>query len=329
LSASSENPLQPILDVGAALAAHLSLDGALAAVAEKIGELLQATSISVWTYTRDVEPAKRLALWTSDTAAAEDAGTGSGAPDELVREALDGRCVAQTDAKGGRSRLVVPLIIEDEATGYIDVSDDSSGRLDGDAVRAVQIIANQAALAVEIARLREAASHHGATDAVSGLYNRWYFYERLYSETKRAERYRQPLSLIMAELDGFVEFAQERGQTAGGQLLRAVGRLLDVNLRRKVDVACRHDAGTFAILLPNTPCRKLGALLVAERMRGAIEVTEFRNEDNDMLGRFTLSIGVAGYPGHVEDADELAEAAAKALKTAAGGKNKVVVYSSS
>jgi two-component system chemotaxis response regulator CheY len=219
------------------------------------------------------------------------------------------------------------LILDNEATGFTDVSDGSSGRLDGDAVRAVQIIANQAALAVEIARLREAASHHGAADAMSGLYNRWHFYERLYSGTKRAERYRQPLSLIIAELDSFVKFTEERGETAGSQLLRAVGRRLDVNLRRKVDVACRHEAGTFAILLPNTPCRKLGAPLVAERLREAIEATEFRNEDNDMLGRFTLSVGVAGYPGHVEDADELAEAAA--LKTAAGGKNKVVVYSSS
>jgi transposase len=71
----------------------------------------------------------------------------------------------------------------------------------------------------------------------------------------------------MAELDGYAKFADDRGEGAVGQLLRAVGRLVNVNLRRKVDVACRHEAGTFAILLPNTPCRKLGALLVAERRR--------------------------------------------------------------
>jgi hypothetical protein len=61
LSASSENSLQPILDLGAALTARLSLDGALGAVAEKIGELMDATSISVETYARDVDTVKRLA----------------------------------------------------------------------------------------------------------------------------------------------------------------------------------------------------------------------------------------------------------------------------
>jgi diguanylate cyclase (GGDEF)-like protein len=314
------------LDVGAALAAALSIESSLAFAAEKIGEVLDATSTSVWAYAREANVTRRLAWWTSDGVVAEAAEAKSGAPDKLVREALDGRCMAQTDGAADRRRLVVPLVLENEATGYIDVSDAATQRLAGGAVSIVQVIADQAALALEIARLREAASNHGATDALSGLYNRWYFYERLYSEAKRAERYRQPLSLIMAELDGFAKFAEERGEAAVGQLLRAVGRLVNVNLRRKVDVACRHEAGMFAILLPNTPCRKLGALLVAERLRESIEVTEFRNEDNEVLGRFTLSVGLAGYPGHVDDADELAEAAAEALVRAAAGRNKVVVH---
>jgi diguanylate cyclase (GGDEF)-like protein len=328
VGANRHNPLQSALDVGAALAAPLSIESSLAVVAEKIGALFDATAAGVWAYTQDTGTAKRLSWWTSDGVAAEGAEAQPGQPDELVREALDGRCIAQKDGAGDRLRLVVPLVFENEATGYIDVSEAATERVAGDAVSVVQVIADQTALAVEIARLRAAASHHGATDAVSGLYNRWYFYERLYSEAKRAERYRQPLSLIMAEIDGYAKFADDRGEEAVGQLLRAVGRLVNVNLRRKVDVACRHEAGTFAILLPNTPCRKLGALLVAERLRESIEVTEFRNEDHDVLGRFTLSVGVAGYPDHVDDADELAEAAAEALASAAAATNKVVVYKS-
>ena len=98
-------------------------------------------------------------------------------------------------------------------------------------------------------------------------------------------------------------------------------------MRHKVDLAYRCAGARFALLLPNTPCSKEGAALVAERMRDMLEVTDFRTGEDEYLGRFTLSAGVAGFPAQCDDADELAAAAEEALCEAKStGKNRVKIY---
>ena len=88
-----------------------------------------------------------------------------------------------------------------------------------------------------------------------------------------------------------------------------------------------HTAGEFALLLPNTGPFRPGAALVAQRLREAVEGMELRSEDNVSLGRFTLSVGVAGFPRHAEDADELGGCAVEALaKARALGGGRVQVY---
>ena len=87
------------------------------------------------------------------------------------------------------------------------------------------------------------------------------------------------------------------------------------------------NGGEFALLLPNTGPFKPGAALVAQRLREAVEGMELRSEDNVTLGRFTLSVGVAGFPRHAEDADELGGYAVEALaKARALGGDRVQVY---
>jgi diguanylate cyclase (GGDEF)-like protein len=118
-----------------------------------------------------------------------------------------------------------------------------------------------------------------------------------------------------------------RGRAAGDAVLRAIARLLLASLRRKVDVACVHGAGEFALLLPSTPPFRPGAALVAQRLREAVSGMELRDEDHGLLGAFTLSVGVAGFPRHAEDADELGGCAVEALaKARALGGDRVQIY---
>ncbi len=118
-----------------------------------------------------------------------------------------------------------------------------------------------------------------------------------------------------------------RGREDGDAVLKAIARLLTASLRRKVDVACVHGVGEFGLLLPNTPPFKPGAALVGQRLRASIEGMELRNEDHELLGRFTLSVGIAGFPRHAEDADELGGFAGEALARArALGGNRLQVY---
>jgi diguanylate cyclase (GGDEF)-like protein len=247
-------------------------------------------------------------------------------PDAIAEKALRRRRPAWT-GRDEPARLVVPLVSRNESWGYLDMrapSQELPGRAE---VAYLQLLANSAATVLENAYLRHTIGSQSMTDGVTGYYSGWYFHERLNSETARARRYGQPLSAIIFEVDDFEEFVEARGVAAGTCLLRAVSRLLKGSLRQKVDLPCRCGPARFALLLPNTPCSWDGAALVAERLRGTLEVTDFRTSDDEFLGRFTMSAGVAGFPSQCDDADELAAAAEEALREARrAGKNTVRVY---
>jgi len=221
----------------------------------------------------------------------------------------------------------VPLVVAGEAAGYIDIHGQPLRRFTADELAVLQVLGDHAAVALEYARLGRSLDRQVAVDTVTGFFNRWYFYERLYSETARASRYKQPLSILLVSIDGYAEFVARRGRDDGDAVLKAIVRLLTASLRRKVDVACLHGVGEFGLLLPNTEPFTPGAALVAQRLRAAIEGMELRNEDHELLGAFTLSVGVAGFPRHGEDADELASCAGEALAQArALGGDRLQVY---
>ena len=90
-------------------------------------------------------------------------------------------------------------------------------------IELASLLAGQAAAALERAKAFRAVQSRSATDTLTGLYSRWYFYERLYAEVARARRYRQPLSLVVAELDGEEELARRRGASLQGRGARRAG----------------------------------------------------------------------------------------------------------
>jgi len=81
----------------------------------------------------------------------------------------------------------------------------------------------------------------------------------------RSWRYNAPVSPLMIDIDDFKRFNDAYGHVIGDDVLRAVGRLMMMGLRRDIDVAARYGGEEFAIILPNTPIRAAHA--VGERMR--------------------------------------------------------------
>lgn len=292
----------------------------------EVSRLLAATDCQIIVCLGQAKPARRFA---DGRARADSARTQSeSAPtDAFAEKALLRRRLVSVRRKG-QVRLVIPLLSRNEPWGYVDVrARRVGGPPDEQEAAYLQALANGAATALEIAWLRRNVGSEAMTDSITGFYSGWHFYERLHSETARARRYGQPLSIIVFEVDDFEDFVEGRGQAKGTYLLRAVSRLLKGSMRHKVDLAYRRAGARFALLLPNTPCSKDGAGLVAERMRSLLEVTDFRTGDEEYLGRFTLSAGVAGFPAQCDDADELAAAAEEALCEAkSAGKNRVRIY---
>jgi diguanylate cyclase (GGDEF)-like protein len=241
--------------------------------------------------------------------------------DALARQAADLGRPEQARTADGRARLLLPLAAGARSSGYLELTAAMRRPFREAEIELASQLAAQAAVALERAKAFRAVQSRSATDTLTGLYSRWYFYERLYAEVARARRYRQPLSLVVVELDGEEDLARRRGVALRDAALAALARLLVTSLRDKVDVACRLGGGRFALLLPNTPPGPDAAGLVAERVRQRVAATRLSDDELGALGRFTMSLGVAGFPEAAEDADELAGVAqdrlAKAL--AAGG----------
>jgi diguanylate cyclase (GGDEF)-like protein/putative nucleotidyltransferase with HDIG domain len=155
-----------------------------------------------------------------------------------------------------------------------------------------------------IVRLYDAAR----TDPLTKLSNRRGFREHLDLELERARRGRTELSVVVGDLDHFKQVNGGAGPSVGDSILKRVAGLLEDG-RRQFDVVARVNGEEFALLLPNTDGH--GALLVAERVRGAV-ATEFRAA----TVRVTMSFGVASFPQHGETAGSLLRSADEALYAA-------------
>jgi diguanylate cyclase (GGDEF)-like protein len=112
-------------------------------------------------------------------------------------------------------------------------------------------------------------------DGLTKLHNHRHFQEQLRREFGRAQRYRDPLSLVMIDLDHFKAVNDRRGHPFGDMVLRESALIIKGNLR-DADLCARYGGEEFALLLPKTLAP--GAHTVAERIRVALSAKVFREE---------------------------------------------------
>lgn len=182
-------------------------------------------------------------------------------------------------------------------------------------------VAEQIALALANLRLRETLRNQSIRDPLTGLYNRRYLEETLERELLRAQRKATPLAVIMLDIDHFKHFNDTFGHEAGDIVLHAVGQLLKTNFRGS-DLACRYGGEEFTLVLPETS-REL-ARERAEELRTAAAALRVLHH-SEPLGSITLSLGIAVFPQHGQDWQQLLRAADAALYQAKQqGRNRVV-----
>jgi diguanylate cyclase (GGDEF)-like protein len=116
------------------------------------------------------------------------------------------------------------------------------------------------------------------------------FCEALNQEISRAARYKNDLSLVMADIDFFKSINDGYGHPAGDQVLKAAARVLQTGLR-DCDFVARYGGEEFAVILPET--KLADALQVAERLRAKIKALEIACDGQTI--RITMSFGVAGF----------------------------------
>lgn len=316
--------LLEVLAMSRGLGAGLDLAETAEAVREEVRRHLAVIAADAVVVLRQ-DDGSYVRLRRPRDAAGGEGGLEAWTADALARQAVDLGRTERTRTAGGLARLVVPLAAGGPAFGYLEASARMSRSFRPDEIEIVRLLAEQGAAALAAAKAYGVLKSRSATDPLTGLYSRWYYYESLYAEVARSRRYKHPLTLLVAGLDGHEAFVRTHDAARRDAVLTGVSRAVRGCLRDRVDVPCYLGGGRFALLLPNTRCNAGGAGVVAERVRATVADMRLKDDDLGALGRFTVSVGGAGYPGFADDPDELAAAAEAAVARAATAGDRVVL----
>lgn len=222
---------------------------------------------------------------------------------------------------GFLSGLLIPLIMRDRTIGAIFLQDCKMPRpWSIDDLTFFGALADHLSVAVENADLHEEKKLQAVTDGLTGISNRRNFNECFYKEFERARRYAEPMTLAVFDLDFLKKINDSYGHTAGDNAIKAVASVLSRS-SRSIDVAARYGGEEFCLLLPNTLLEE--SVAIAERIRKLISETQVEGTSVNI----SASIGVANFPLHANDPDELFKRADEALyKAKSSGRNQVCVY---
>jgi diguanylate cyclase (GGDEF)-like protein len=180
---------------------------------------------------------------------------------------------------------------------------------------------------LKLARQLEEANRRlerlSSLDPLTGLANRRGLDGFLEMEWRRARRDREPLSVILIDVDHFKPFNDTYGHPAGDTCLRRVAEVLSDASHRPGDMAARYGGDEFAVVLSQTGAS--GARVVADLLRTRVEALRIPHRDSPASSVVTISIGVATIVPTAEgSADQLLGAADGALYTAKReGRNRV------
>ena len=261
-----------------------------------------------------------------DRAAIQDFKTHNGIIDyikqekkSLVKEELE-RTLPQKDMQrlykhleAISQALVIPLFYSEELIGLLTLDNkETKEPYSTTDIQLLQYLANQAATALENARLyREAV-----TDGLTSLYHHRYFKLRLEDEIHRFQRYKHPISLIMIDIDFFKHFNDTYGHLKGDMALKALASLLKKEASPS-DIVCRYGGEEFVIILPHTDLEN--AKKLAYRLREKVEASTLGP------GKLTISLGVTTYEKDLNKDKFIKNADTALYEAKRRGRNRVEV----
>lgn len=224
--------------------------------------------------------------------------------------------------EGIKSLVAVQLRLESQVIGILYVDDFAPRDYTKRELAALTLLANQAAIALMKAQAFQEQMERAITDGLTRLYNHRYFQERLESDVRRAQRYKHPVSLIMADIDRFKNYNDLFGHPRGDTALKTVAEVMKT-ITRETDFIARYGGEEFAIILPETT--KGDALKVARKVCRGVETEKVFGEETMPGGDFTISCGVATFPDDGASKQGLIDQADRALYKAKGSGRNIVI----
>lgn len=175
---------------------------------------------------------------------------------------------------------------------------------------------------IRLSNAYEIIKDQAVCDSLTGIPNRRSYTESILREFKQSKRAKQPLAVIMCDIDNFKAYNDIYGHSSGDQCLQKVAEILKTSILRPADFCARYGGEEFVVLLPNTP--SAGAKHVAERIRAQVEEAGIPHPKSLPAKIVTLSLGVSISTDQTSSHEELVNAADAALYEAKSqGRNQV------
>src|SRR5581483_4211391 len=218
-----------------------------------------------------------------------------------------------------RAAMVAPLMFEDDAIGAIFIAHGNAGVYTDTIFKLFAMLANQVALAVRNVQLHKTTATLAITDSLSGLFTHGYFQEHLGKEVIQSKYSKNPLSLMIIDVDFFKKVNDTYGHPQGDALLKQLGSVIK-QVVRPTDVVCRYGGDEFTVTMLGT--NRISAVVIAERIRQTVEDYEFVL--GNQIGHVTVSGGVASFPEDAETKKELIEKSDAAMyESKHKGRNRI------
>ncbi len=174
--------------------------------------------------------------------------------------------------------------------------------------------------------LQKELEHLSFKDGLTGVANRRMFDSVMELEWLNAKRHRQPLSLIMIDIDYFKQYNDHYGHLQGDDCLKRVSQALDEAATRSRDFIARFGGEEFVLVLPDSDAES--AATVAERCRKAIFKLQIPHAKSEVSQLLTISLGVGSVvPGPNDELMDFIETVDKRLYLAKqSGRNAIVAH---
>ncbi len=214
------------------------------------------------------------------------------------------------------------MCLAGEIVGVLAVHMKAPRPLERTEIRVLQTLANQAVIAIENAAAYERTKQLATTDAMTGVANHRELVTYLDHELARVKKTREPLAIIMCDVDHFKVINDTVGHPAGDKVLQHLTRQILVPSVRPKDLVARYGGDEFVLVLRDTDGR--AAVAVAERIRRTVS-SQAVLMDGKAVSNLSLSLGIAVFPRDGETREALVQAADQALYVAKRtGRNRVV-----
>jgi diguanylate cyclase (GGDEF)-like protein len=209
-----------------------------------------------------------------------------------------------------RNRAIVglPLKLGKKVIGVMNIAFQKPQPFHEEQLRVMGLLSDQAAIAIENARLHNLVIQQSLTDILTNLPNRRAFEAKLEDEIRRSHRYKHPFTLVMLDLNGFKIINDTLGHQVGDQALKLFGQFLIKNIR-DTDFAARLGGDEFVMFFPETGLAQ--ASTVMKKINKDLKIYPYPWFKTHPEIEISLAEGLALYPDDGKNLKDLLDVADK------------------